>query len=745
MSVIFVIIGTVFGKVQDIRIDSGTIYIKKLFDTESVPVSDSTALNSGDTLYIEPDQKASCYIRGNYFLFLEYSCKIALDKQGDKITLILLNGQIFFNNQMTTVEENFGIYAEECYFIPMGTAAAVKIITDVGPSVAVLVGNVQMKSLDGLQRNVVQGQFCSYHKNMKQFSEIKTLPEKTSNYLQSLIPPESDQENMQSSNDPVKPASQRDETDLSGTDTGPGQEKTDKSPDSESLSDEGKEDDMAKVSETEDDLADKTGEDSDKKGKDNKPTWGISAGMVTVDDAVWTRLALSVDIPVWRFGICFDLELYLDENGNFTNKGWNFDSWRDASESLLGKIRYIRLNHQGDPLFIKIGGLDNVTLGYGFIVDRFTNMLNYPGEKLLGLQFDLNNIGPIGISWQTLIPDFMEFSDEGGLIASRIAFIPFKALSVPLINGFSIGGTFAIDINQYAPARRWDYTLNGYRWDKDEDNITDSTYLFEIFNQTSYYDSIVNLYKSNGDYDARVEHKDQWAKDKYDMVMIAGGDFGIPIINTKLLSLVLYGQMGMLINDEKDSDEPIPGWGFGVPGIRLQLAPFWATAEYRHIRDKFLPGYFNTYYLKDRIVRSPSIKVKEEMLSDTKLNGVFAQCGFNILDVLILDGRGQYMASKKDSTGSRKTDINFDATLSFGDLLLSKIPKINLIQLFYYQTDIDGNFFKKSLTTHWGYTLGLEVTEGASVIWKTDYGWVKDKNGKWIDNKVVTISAGFTF
>ena len=96
----------------------------------------------------------------------------------------------------------------------------------------------------------------------------------------------------------------------------------------------------------------------------------------------------------------------------------------DWVEALTRKIRYIRFGYEQDPLFIKFGGLSNVTLGYGFLFDRFTNMLHYPDQKLLGLQFYLNDIGPIGVTLQTVLADFKDFRNDGGIFGARLAFTP---------------------------------------------------------------------------------------------------------------------------------------------------------------------------------------------------------------------------------------------------------------------------------------------------------------------------------
>ena len=168
-----------------------------------------------------------------------------------------------------------------------------------------------------------------------------------------------------------------------------------------------------------------------------------------MDGNQWVRLAITPDIPIWKFGLGLDIECFLDEKGEFSDKGWAFDkdNWK---ESLLRKIKYIRFGYENDPFFAKVGGLNNVTLGYGFIVDRFTNLLHYPDEKLFGAQVYLNNVSPIGITLQTMTPDIMEFNDKGGIFAGRLAVTPLKPISLPLLSSLSVGATYAMDVNEFA-------------------------------------------------------------------------------------------------------------------------------------------------------------------------------------------------------------------------------------------------------------------------------------------------------
>ena len=447
---------------------------------------------------------------------------------------------------------------------------------------------------------------------------------------------------------------------------------------------------------------------------------------------------------IWRFGVCFDLELFLDAQGNFSNRGWDFSSGKEAANSLLRKIRYIRFNRSGDPVYVKIGGLDNVTFGYGFIVDRFTNMLNYPGEKLFGVEFELNDIGPVGISFQTLLPDVKDFGNDGGIVAGRLAFKPFKATEKPIIGGLSIGGMIATDLNQYAPAREWDYSLHGTKWDKDEDGVTDSTYLFKTYGEEGYYSSLVQAHKSINDYDTDVAHKDEWAKKEEDRIIIVGGDMVVPIISSKLLNIDLYGQSGVTLDEDND-DKIYKGWGIGAPGVGVKVGPLWARLEYRHIRDKFAPGYFNTYYLNERIRRTPNVYVKEDSLPSVKLNGVFGMAGLNIKNFVIVSGAYQRLSGEDETLDQRA-----EGQIALGDFLLERIPKINKVEVFYYQTDIDKKkdkpFFYQSPTTYWGYRLGCEVVAGAFIVWETRYGWIwNEDRTELIDDKTVTIKAGIAF
>jgi uncharacterized cupin superfamily protein len=668
-------------------------------------VNNVVEVQNGDSLMIGNTEQAECSIAESVRLLLKDLCKLVAGIDEGKIILELVNGQLFLDRQKPEVE--IEVRAKECVISPIGTAAVIKITKTGDPGVAVLKGKIRMTNPSGSTVDVGAGMYCTYSAGTGAFSPVKQLSPNALSALESWTGVKYE----------PQPVAQADE--LAKEET-PKEEKT----------------------------PEKTDEKKEGEGPE-KPAWELSAAMVTVDNEQWTRIALAVDVPIWRFGVCFDVEMFLDAKGNFTNKGWNFESGKDVAETLTRKIRYVRFNHLGDPLFIKFGGLDNVTFGYGFIIDRFTNMLHYPGEKLLGLQFDLNDISPIGITLQTLIPDFQDFGNEGGILGTRLAFKPLKATDKFLIKGISIGGSFVADLNQYAPARNWDYSLKGPEEDKDEDNIVDGDWQEEnniiLHGDSLTLEERVKLIEANR-YDVLVAHKDAWAKDEKDKIMIAGGDISIPIITTKILNLDIYAQSGVTLDaEDEDKDKIYKGWGIGAPGVAVKAGPVWARVEYRHIRDRFSPGYFGPYYLDERIVRTPNIHVKEDDLQSVKLNGVFGLLGCNIANLFIVSGSYQRLGGK-----GAELDQRAEGTAAVGQKVIERIPKIKKVEAFYYQTDINKKekrpFFYQSPTTYWGYRLGIEVVAHTFIIWETRYGWVLNKEGtEYVDNKTVTIQAGLSF
>ena len=65
------------------------------------------------------------------------------------------------------------------------------------------------------------------------------------------------------------------------------------------------------------------------------PQYSASMGSVTVEDKQLFRLSLRPDIPIGKWGIAFDIELFIHDGGDFSDKGWAFGSTSAVSYTHL--------------------------------------------------------------------------------------------------------------------------------------------------------------------------------------------------------------------------------------------------------------------------------------------------------------------------------------------------------------------------------------------------------------------------
>ena len=114
-----------------------------------------------------------------------------------------------------------------------------------------------------------------------------------------------------------------------------------------------------------------------------------AVGSVTIDGKVWNQIAMRPVIPIGKWGVALDLVVYFDAHGNIHSDEWDFSSGRAIKNTLIDKIYYIRYGFPGDPIYGKIGAIDRVDLGYGILVNGYSNNMLYPQERKIGLNFEL--------------------------------------------------------------------------------------------------------------------------------------------------------------------------------------------------------------------------------------------------------------------------------------------------------------------------------------------------------------------
>ncbi|MDD5673259.1 MAG: hypothetical protein PHC61_03780 [Chitinivibrionales bacterium] len=750
-----------------VKVSGGLCKIKPAAASDWAAVSDSADLAFGDSLQADDSARVTILFSKDNLLLLRGGSRIFFGGEDSNAVVALERGQLFLEREAPYAFKTFMVQARGCKFIPLGTAAAVRVNTNGEASVAVVRGRMQMEGPSGEPAVIETGFFGTFDNNSGAIRTDRLSPKALANLAEwSGVPVESGATPVvAAANAPAavtgapgaapatSTATVSKPADTSAgkpapTSGAPAQSTPGTTTQSTPAAAATVAGGVAPATENQPTPGGANGASAEKGGAEGgKPekgtpgggiAWQIGVGNVTVDGRQWTRLVLSPDIPIWKFGICLDLEFFIDPDGNFSNKGWDFkkDAWQ---ESLTRKVRYIRFGHETEPLFAKVGGLDNVTLSYGFIMDRFTNMLHYPDQKLLGVQLYLNNIGPLGMTLQTATPDVMEFKDKGGIVAVRGGIMPLKMLKLPLLSNLTIGATYATDLNQYAPARAWQNPpLDTAYWRK---KGADSTFLNEY----------VRLSKQGSDTVYR---------DSTSPYALLGADAELPIVKTPFFGLDVYAQAGVVADSNFPSGS-FTGWGIGMPGVAVNVGPLLARVEYRHIRGEFTPGYFNAYYLDERLMRYPNPLTKSSGLSDKTLDGIFGTVGMNIVNIFMIDGTYQYMTGALNALDQR-----FEARGGIGDVVLSKIPKIKKVEAFFEKTNINRDtvydskgqvqytsngkikydgFFDKTQHLYYGYRLGVELAKGATLLWQSRFGFEYNTAFNLVPNNNVSIETVISF
>lgn len=751
------------------KVDSGSAQIitqnqkRTITDTENFVIGDTIMLNGEDKITLTLDNATSIKLKG------PATCTFTGDTLSMKV--ILDEGQLFFTRDKKKSSMLLTIIAKNYNFEPIGTAAAVKTTPQGNPSAAVLRGKVRMRSPMSDFIDIGPGQFGNIDNSgnltsgnlpqraieqLEQWSGTKLSlndeePVAVSSPSVSATPVALNESSVVSTTEPVSVQPQTSQPSISDA---PGSEPVENVPQQQSASQvqakpvvntpPAQTQNSAQANETKAAENEKASKTPESKGGKSSPKWELSAGTATVDGEQWTKIGLGVDIPIWRFGVFLDLELFLDSKGQFSNKGWDFkDNW---GEAITRKIRYIRYGQENDPLYAKFGGLSNVTLGYGFLFDNFTNMLHYPDEKYPGLQVYLNDITPAGITLQTVIADLKELGNDGGVVGARLAFKPLKTLSVPIIKNLSIGGTYATDLNEFTGAKKWRFS--GDIFDKDNDGIQDLFY----YQQKNIPLYMIDTLIAKGAADTSI-NVDTTYRDSVSEFSLVGADIGVPIISNSLINVTVYGQLGVRADGFSN------GWGIGAPGVQVAIWRLNGNIEYRHTEGKFKAGYFDYTYLDDRLLRAPTPTVKSRTLKDDTLNGVFGKIGFDIANVVVIEGRYQHLIGKTDES----SDKRFEAKAVVGEQIISRIPKIKKAEVYYLKTEIGkwdkllhnsslvnytpqyDKFFEKTPYMSYGYRIGFEMSPGAMLICDNRYGFELNENNKLVSNNNISIQAAVSF
>ena len=477
-------------------------------------------------------------------------------------------------------------------------------------------------------------------------------------------------------------------------------------------------------------------------GKAGKPFgMGLGLGSVTIDNKIYNQIALRPEFTLGKLGVALDIAIYMDDQGNIRKNEW------DEILDYTDKIYYIRWAQPGDPFFIKLGALDNVTLGYGILMNGYSNTTEYPQVRKVGVHtgMQFKRLG-----WEFFTANAKEITGPG-LLAGRLTFRPLPKL--PLV----FGGTVVTDVFPYKGLP-----------DADEDDVADALDLYPDADDNDVIDSLriaftpdqrAFLRKSgfNVPNESVIQNGITRLSD-YDRLLngAVAVDIGMPVLNSKLFNIVVYGQAASFIpvedsalvysNGKYDRVDFTPGFGFAVPGIRTNMFKIVnLTLEYRFAGENFLFNFWDRAYDYERVqIRNNQIFTKQQMrLMQDQMQGIYGAFDVNVLNYIILGSYYQHMFS----SGNEIKSFMASASLPKG-----KIPKLASATAFYQRNNDDDpfDFENPSENTILGYKVGFELGGGAVIYYVFQRTYRDfDGNGK-IDPKtesvsLTTIETGFSF
>ena len=450
---------------------------------------------------------------------------------------------------------------------------------------------------------------------------------------------------------------------------------------------------------------------------------GLAVGSATINDTIYNQVALRPELSFGKLGIGLDLVMYIDNEGNVRKDEW------DEPSDFIDKLLYIRWGQKSDPFWLVWGSLDNVTLGYGGLLNGYSNMMEFPSVRKVGINtgFGFGNFGT-----EIFLSNMKDFSRGGTLMGLRGTYKISESLPI------TIGMNFVQDMNQFSGLK-----------DKDGDNYPDMFDDFPddktLWNDTDG-DGIPDINGGNktpdGGWDIDADGNNILDSQQTDLKLksepfksnnneaVAQGfafDIGYPVVRSKAFNLEIYSEFNTLSFSQSKGDttyfkrDKMNGSGITVPGMRASVFGFLNLSfEYRIKKGYFVPQFFDGSYDLSRVTVQTTdsgilVRTKDQVIfSDPQSNkdtkGMYGSASANLFNFLTFNA--SYANMKADTTEFN----SFNAILN---LNAENIPKLSVAQA-YYQRNNDKNpfdFSNPSINTVFGYKIGYEVSKGVSVIW----------------------------
>lgn len=500
-------------------------------------------------------------------------------------------------------------------------------------------------------------------------------------------------------------------------------------------------------------------------------------GLATIDDKVWGQFALRPTVDFWKIKLGLDIVLYFDQNGKIHQDEWDFSNGTAIKNTLLDKIYFIQYGTRYEPFYFRAGALNRTTLGYGILVNRYSNTFDYPQQRKIGLDAKIQTKS---LSMQGFVNNFKEnCSVVGGRVSSVVP------------TGLHLGITAVTDQNQYLGLQDRDYDGrpdivdsfpydDRYWLDSDNDGLADGDSrefdrdgdglpdIYDLDVIHNYWDSLplgsfnYAFYDSLPDTNIKLKNQPLNVLDHPKPIGAVAIDLSIPIIQSKLTNLAVYSQVAKMSGTTRD---PETGeyvelqYGFAPIGVFNHISIFSWQVEYRMIpKGKFDFEYWDYAYEHNRAsltsteiggVTSIKVKPKSDILGEIgTMRGLYGRVDIDINEYFMIGATYQHMLGDKwyrDKINPELSKYKYQTLESFSASadLTQSLGSIQSASAFYQQRNVP-NFFKFEPTenTVMGFSIGVKI--GWGMIMNYSYKrYYLDKNGDGDvsdDNELINMS-----
>ena len=310
-----------------------------------------------------------------------------------------------------------------------------------------------------------------------------------------------------------------------------------------------------------------------------KAAFGIT--QIGGETFVGTRLQPEVSLLKLGFGLDVPIQFNINDKSFRYEEFLGEDSVFKATD-VLRMIRYFRYGKQKvDPFYIRLGDMTGVSLGFGTLVNNYTNSPSFENRKF-GVNLDFNIKEVFGVEGI--------FSDVSGfnMLAIRPYVRPFRTTKVPILRTLEIGYGYVTD--KGGSAENAAYLTNGIQASNYDVGVT---FLNTAFIKLIGYgqSSVIEKVKS----------------DSLDQLFVTDG--------------ITYGKG--------------EGTSFGLSSqmkVAGNLFRFDTRIERLIYKDNYLPQFFDAMYEINKDEKIYSLG------SATTSNGIYGSLGISIIDKIRFTG-----------------------------------------------------------------------------------------------------------